>query len=103
MLQPAKPGDEGVDVIEGTDGYTKEGFEGGGTGIDLGTFDTEGYGWSRSCPADPVFQFNFGRDVELTIPFSRYCGVLRLLANAAVAVTLMGAMVFVLKPSAGSK
>lgn len=65
--------------------------------VQVGSFNTSGRGWSRSCPADPVIAIPWarGNNTQFTIPFSRACGSLALLANAAVAITLLGSLAWV--------
>jgi hypothetical protein len=65
--------------------------------VQVGSFNTSGRGWGRSCPADPVIAIPWakGNATQWSIPFSRLCGPLGLLANAAVAVTLLGALAWV--------
>lgn len=104
LFSESKKGDFGKDVIDGTDGFNDKNLRKDATDVDLGSFDTKGFGWSRSCPADPVIPINYGLgSSELTIPFSRYCSILKLFADAALAITMIGSMIFVFKPSAGSK
>jgi len=104
LFADVKAGDLGKDVIDGTDGFNDGKLEGETTIVEVSTFDSSGYGWSRSCPSDPVIPINFGMgSTELTIPFSRYCSILKLLADAALAITMIGSLIFVFKPSAGSK
>jgi hypothetical protein len=64
--------------------------------IDIRDLDSNGYGWSSSCPADPVIQLSFGRNASFAIPFSRICGPLGAMSSAGVGITLLGAMLWVL-------
>lgn len=65
--------------------------------VDVGSFDTTGRSWGRGCPADPVIPIPWakGNSSQFTIPFSRLCSPLQLLANAAVAITLLGSLAWV--------
>jgi hypothetical protein len=64
--------------------------------IDIPDFDKSGFGWSTSCPADPVIPLNFGRSSSFAIPFSRICDPLGVMSAAGVGITLLGAMLWVL-------
>lgn len=65
--------------------------------VQVGSFDTNGRSWSRGCPADPVIAIPWakGSATQWTIPFSRLCSPLQLLANAAMAITLLGSLAWV--------
>lgn len=87
------------DAATGADGKSaqalKDAAAAGATSV--GVFNTAGYGWSRSCPADPHIPLTWVSGGELVIPFSRICGPLGLLAAGAVAMNLLGCMVFVVR------
>lgn len=63
--------------------------------VTVDTFDANGRGWGRACPADPTIQLNFVAR-SFTIPFSRVCAPLNAFAIAAVALTMLGSFVWVM-------
>lgn len=69
--------------------------------ISVGQFDFAGRGWSRSCPQDPKFMLSWGTAQEFTLPLSKLCGPLGLMADIAVAITAIGCALFVLRVPQG--
>jgi hypothetical protein len=92
--------DDGTSVYgkakAGTDGFDPSKMRETAEKINVGTFNQSGFGWSRSCPADPSIPLSFAGGADLVIPFSRICGPLGLLSLAAVGLTLLASLVFVL-------
>jgi hypothetical protein len=103
MLEPDADANSVVNkALAGTDGINAEAMKASATVVNVGTFNQAGRSWSRSCPADPVIALTFLPNApSWTIPFSRACGPLGLLANAAVAITLLGCLVFCVRGGAG--
>jgi hypothetical protein len=66
-----------------------------GAPVTIQTFDAGGRGWGRACPADPVIPLSFVNRT-FTIPFSRVCAPLNAFAMAGVALTMLGAFVWVM-------
>lgn len=66
--------------------------------VSITQFDQSGFGWSHSCPADPEIPLGFTRSGSLVIPFSRVCGPLNVLSLAALSITLLACLVWVLGP-----
>lgn len=64
--------------------------------VAIDNFDMSGKGWSRSCPADPSINISWGTVSTWTLPLSRVCSPLEILARAAVGITLLGALVWVI-------
>lgn len=64
--------------------------------VSIDTFDTSGRGWARSCPADPSFALPFAGGRAFSLPFSRICGPLQLLAMAGVSLTLLACFAWVM-------
>ena len=84
-------------ALAGTDGFNMDKLKSDATSVTVSTFDSGGFGWSTSCPADPNIPLNFGgRQSEFSIPFSRICGPLSILSLAGVGITLLGSLVWVL-------
>lgn len=79
----------------GTDQSSAEVLKSSATQVSIGNFDTSGLGWSKSCPTDPHFNLGFVNG-EVTIPFSRICGILEILSAAGVGITLLGSLLWVL-------
>ena len=67
--------------------------------VSVGTFNQDGFSWPRACPADPVITLSWYSAESLTLPFSRLCGPFGLMADAAVAITALGCLLFVLRGS----
>lgn len=88
-----------ADAVSGADGKSAQALKDAAAAgaSNIGVFNTSGYGWGRSCPADPHIPLTWVSGGELVIPFSRICGPLGLLAAGAVAMNLLGCMVFVVR------
>lgn len=88
-----------ADAVSGADGKSAQALKDAAAAgaSNIGVFNTSGYGWGRSCPADPQIPLTWVSGGELVIPFSRICGPLGLLAAGAVAMNLLGCMVFVVR------
>lgn len=84
-------------AADGSDGINADKLKSEAQQVSVGSFDSAGFGWGSSCPADPSIPLNFGgRSAEFSIPFSRICGPLGILSMAGVGITLLGSMVWVL-------
>jgi hypothetical protein len=84
-------------ALSGADGMNTDKMksDAAGSPVDVGTFNTSGSGWGRGCPSDPIVAISWAGGQSFTVPFSRLCGPLGLLANAAVALTLIGSLMWV--------
>jgi hypothetical protein len=65
------------------------------TSTDIGSFD-KANPWSASCPADVAIG-GHGIVQGFSIPLSSYCSVFQMIGNLMVAVTALGAAVFVVR------
>lgn len=84
-------------AVDGTDEQSADKLKSEAQQVSVGSFDSTGFGWGSSCPADPSIPLNFGGiSAEFSIPFSRICGPLGILSMAGVGITLLGSMVWVL-------
>ncbi|POR10941.1 hypothetical protein BV908_07720 [Diaphorobacter sp. LR2014-1] len=84
-------------AADGSDGISADKLKSEAQQVSVGSFDSSGFGWGSSCPADPSIPLNFGGiSAEFSIPFSRICGPLGVLSMAGVGITLLGSMVWVL-------
>lgn len=83
-------------AINKTDGFDLKNMRDNAQQVNVGTFDSNGWGWSRSCPTDPQIVLPWAQNRVLSIPFSRMCDVLGLLSTAAVGLTLLGCLVWVI-------
>lgn len=65
--------------------------------VSVGSFDTGGFGWGKSCPADPIIQLGFlPGGGEFVIPLSKLCPPLSVMSIVGVGITLIGAILWVL-------
>jgi hypothetical protein len=64
------------------------------TNVNLATGFNQTNPFSNSCPADIPISTGL---VQISIPLSNYCSVLQALGNILVALTLLGATVFVIR------
>ena len=83
-------------ALSGADGQNTDTLKANRSIVNVGSFDQSGRGWSRSCPQDPAFTLPWASASanQFVLPFSKVCGPLGLLSNVAVAVTLLGCLVF---------
>ena len=90
MMRPADPGD----VLDGTDDESASALQEQAEEISVGEFNSSGYGWSRSCPADPEFSI---MGSSFKIPFSEICGIMGLMSNLALAITALGLLAWIVR------
>lgn len=83
-------------AISGTDLLGTDELKKNAATVNIQAFNVSGSGYSRSCPADPVINLNFGRSKTFTIPFSKICTPLSVFSLAGVGITLLGSMLWVL-------
>lgn len=97
LLSTLKPDDaasaRASAALDGTDGINTDKMKTDATKIQIENFSQAGRGWGRSCPADPLIDVN---GHSFTLPLSKICTPLQLLANAAVAITLLASLLWVL-------
>jgi hypothetical protein len=82
----------------GADGQNTDAMKAAAAGaaVNVGSFDVTGKGWSRACPVDPVVEIAFGDIRTFTLPFSKLCSPLQILSNAAVSLTLLASLLWVI-------
>lgn len=82
----------------GTDGVNTDLMQTAAHGaqVTVGSFNQVGSGWGRTCPPDPVINISWGTVSTWTLPLSRVCSPLDILARAAVGITLLGSLVWVI-------
>lgn len=61
------------------------------------SLNTDGFNWSRSCPENPSFELPFAGTFQ--IPFDKLCSPIQIMSDLAVAITLIGSMIFLLPKS----
>lgn len=61
--------------------------------IDIEQLNREGYGWPRSCPADPRFELGFVRGY-IVIPFSLFCSILKFVSDFGLALTALALLMW---------
>lgn len=85
-------------ALSGADGLNTDAMKSAAaaSSVNVGTFDASGRGWSRTCPSDPVFEIPFGTATSWTMPISRICSPLGILANFGVGITLLASLVWVI-------
>ncbi len=89
-------------AISGADNVNTDKMKADRQVVNVGSFSTSGYGWSRSCPADPVFALPWASGApSFAIPFSRLCGPLGIMSDMAVALTTIGCLLFCLRVPMG--
>ncbi|WP_133858984.1 hypothetical protein [Comamonas sp. JUb58] len=82
--------------MNGTDESSADKLKDKAEQVDVGTtLDQSGLGWGNSCPPDPEFSLAFADGRSITIPFSRICGPLNIMALAGVGITLLACGVWV--------
>lgn len=79
-------------ALNGSDSDSAAAIKGRAEQVSVSSFDQSGFGWSRSCPADPSFEV---AGESFDIPFSKVCGVLGVLSNGALGLTLLGCLMWV--------
>lgn len=79
-------------AIDGSDAKSADKLRENAQQVNVSNFDSSGLGWSRACPADPSFDV-VGH--SFTIPFSKVCGPLQVLAMASVGLTLLSCLMWV--------
>jgi hypothetical protein len=96
LLNPdTDPGSIFNQAIAGTDGFSIESMKTGAEIIDVGTFDTTGSGWSRSCPADKII--NVPVIGSFTISFQQYCPLLNSMSMVLLSITLLACLMWCIK------
>lgn len=79
-------------AIDGTDPDSASNLRERADKVNVGMLDQQGFGWSRACPADPTFEV-VGK--SFSIPFSKVCGVLSVLSMAALGLTVLSCLMWV--------
>ena len=79
-------------AADGTDDKGADKLRENAEKVNVSGLDSSGLGFSRGCPADPSFEV---AGKSFSIPFSKVCGPLSVLAHAAVALTLLGSLLWV--------
>lgn len=85
-------------AADGSDGINTDTMKAAahGSAVNVGSFNQAGSNWGRACPADPVINISWGTVSAWTLPLSRVCSPLEILAQAAVGITLLGSLVWVI-------
>lgn len=88
----------GAAALSGADGINTDAMKvaAAASPVNVGSFDSSGRGWSRTCPSDPVFEIPFGTATSWTMPISRICSPLGILANFGVGITLLASLIWVI-------
>lgn len=88
----------GASALGGADGLNTDAMKAAAaaSAVNVGAFDASGRGWSRTCPSDPVFEIPFGTVTSWTMPISRICSPLEILANFGVGITLLASLIWVI-------
>lgn len=88
----------GAAALSGADGINTDAMKvaAAASPVNVGSFDSSGRGWSRACPSDPVFDIPFGTATSWTMPISRICSPLGILANFGVGITLLASLIWVI-------
>ncbi len=92
LLQTDTPDTDYAAAADGTDDKSADALKGKAEQISVSQLDSSGMGWSRACPADLTFDV-VGR--TFAIPFSKVCPILNVMALAAVALTLLSCLLWV--------
>ncbi len=79
-------------AIDGTDPKSADKLRENAQQVSVGSFDQQGLGWSRACPPNPRFDI-VGESFE--IPFNKVCGPLGVLSYAALGLTLLSCLLWV--------
>ena len=84
-------------AVDGSDGKGADKMKENALQVSVGNFDSTGFGWGSTCPADPVIPLGFAKGGgDFVIPFSKVCGPLGILSAAGVGVTLLASLLWVL-------
>lgn len=79
-------------ALDGTDDKGADKLREQAVQLSVSSLDSTGLGWSRACPADPSFEV---AGKSFVIPFHKVCPPLSVLSYAAVALTLLGSLLWV--------
>lgn len=81
-------------AANGTDSKNADSLKKNGSTVNIpSSLDMSGFGWGRSCPADPMFTFPYG--IVVTLPFSKICFLLQIMGYFGVALTLLVSVIWV--------
>lgn len=80
-------------ALNGNDPSSADALRANAQQVNVGMLDDGGFGWSRACPPDPSFDVPGG---SFSIPFSKVCTPLEVLSLAAVGLTLLSSLLFVI-------
>lgn len=80
-------------ALNGNDDNSADNLRANAQQVHVGMLDDGGFGWSRACPPDPSFDVPGG---SFSIPFSKVCTPLEVLSLAAVGLTLLSSLLFVI-------
>lgn len=79
-------------AVDGTDDKGVDKLRANAEKLSVSSLDSSGFGWSRGCPANPSFEVAGG---TFEIPFDKVCPSLSVLSYAAVALTLLGSLLWI--------
>lgn len=83
-------------ALNGTDEQSADKLKEKADQVDVpSSLDQGGLGWGSGCPQDPEISLPFAGGRSFSIPFSRICGPLNILALAGVGITLLGCAIWV--------
>ncbi|WP_311223467.1 MULTISPECIES: hypothetical protein [unclassified Acidovorax] len=92
LLQTEQPDADYAAAADGSDEKSADSLKGKAEQVSVSQLDASGFGWSRACPADITFDV-VGK--TFAIPFSKVCPILNVMALAAVALTLLSCLLWV--------
>lgn len=92
LFDESKPDPDYKKSVDGSDDKSAEALKSSATQVSVSQLDQNGLGWGRSCPADVSFEV-VGR--SFSIPFSKVCPILNVMALAALGLTLLSCLLWV--------
>lgn len=79
-------------ALDGTDEQSAEKLKSKAAQVSVQQLDANGLGWGRACPADIAFEV---AGKSFSISYSKVCPILGVMANAAVGLTLLSCLLWV--------
>lgn len=92
LFDETKPDADYSAAANGTDDKSAEALKSSATQVSVSQLDDSGLGWGRACPADVSFDV-VGK--SFAIPFSKVCPILNVMALAALGLTLLSCLLWV--------
>ncbi|GKS96152.1 virulence factor TspB C-terminal domain-related protein [Acidovorax sp. SUPP2825] len=92
LFDESTPSPDYKRAIDGTDDKSADALRKSAEQISVSQLDTNGMGWGRACPADLSFDV---AGKSFAIPFSKVCPILNVMALAALGLTLLSCVLWV--------